>query len=285
MQQLGKIFQKFRKARGLSLKEISKAGLSTSQLSRFEHGESDMTITKFMQALDEINLSITEFMYVAHEFQLDELSELLNKVNEYVRVNDVVALKRLLISLLENENKQTKFWKLNIILVKSKLQKITGKSYCSNQEVTQLTEYLFEMEYWGHYELLLFMNTLDILDHQSFMLLSREMVRRSDFYKSIPENRYLVSMMLLQGYLACIEQDELTDALYFEQRLKDCFFTEVEIYERLIFYFGKNLYQYKKTENYKSLIEVHKCLGVMRLVSSDHLATFYEQYLKNITLK
>ena len=188
MQQLGKIFQKFRKARGLSLKEISKAGLSTSQLSRFEHGESDMTITKFMQALDEINLSITE-----------------------------------------------------------------------------LTEYLFEMEYWGHYELLLFMNTLDILNHQSFMLLSREMVRRSDFYKYIPENRYLISMMLLQGYLVCIKQDELTDALYFEQRLKDCFFTEVEIYERLIFYFGKNLYQYKKTENYKSLIEVHKCLGVMRL--------------------
>lgn len=52
MNNFGKVFKKFRQARGLKLKEIAKFGLSTSQLSRFEHGETDLTLSKFMIALD-----------------------------------------------------------------------------------------------------------------------------------------------------------------------------------------------------------------------------------------
>ena len=42
-----------------------RAGISTSQLSRFEKGQTDLTITKFMLILDEINMPIDEFMYAA----------------------------------------------------------------------------------------------------------------------------------------------------------------------------------------------------------------------------
>lgn len=44
----GKIFKKFRESRGLSLKDVSKCGVSSSHLSRFEHEEADLTITKFI---------------------------------------------------------------------------------------------------------------------------------------------------------------------------------------------------------------------------------------------
>ena len=48
MENYGEIFKTYREARGLSLKDIAESGLSTSQLSRFEKGESDLTITKFI---------------------------------------------------------------------------------------------------------------------------------------------------------------------------------------------------------------------------------------------
>lgn len=44
MQKLGEVFQRFRKARGLKLKDLATAGVSISQLSRFEHGESILRI-------------------------------------------------------------------------------------------------------------------------------------------------------------------------------------------------------------------------------------------------
>ena len=93
MKKFGEIFKKFRESRGLRLKDVEKAGISTSQLSRFEKGETDLTISKFMAILDEINMPIDEFMYAIHDFHRDELNELLSKVRHFVSNRDVDGLK------------------------------------------------------------------------------------------------------------------------------------------------------------------------------------------------
>ena len=84
MKKFGAIFKKFRKSRGIRLKDVAKAGISTSQLSRFEKGQTDLTITKFMLILDEINMPIDEFMYAVHDFHRDDLNELLSKIRLFV---------------------------------------------------------------------------------------------------------------------------------------------------------------------------------------------------------
>ena len=147
---------------------------------------------------------------------------------------------------MESDSKQEKFHKLNIILLKIRLQDLSGESYYTKQDLTDLTDYLFSVEYWGYYELLIFANTLDVLNHETLMVLAKEMSRRSDFYKEIPNNRRMISTMLLNVYITCIERRELIDALYFEKQLNQCFFIETEIYERLVFQYAQNYYQYKK---------------------------------------
>ena len=67
-------------------KDVAKAGISTSQLSRFERGQTDLTISKFMLILDEINVPIDEFMYAVHDFHRDDLNELLTKVRLLYRL-------------------------------------------------------------------------------------------------------------------------------------------------------------------------------------------------------
>lgn len=69
MRNFGEIFKKFRESRGFRLKDVANEVISTSQLSRFEKGETDLTISKFILILDEINLSIDEFMYAVHGFR------------------------------------------------------------------------------------------------------------------------------------------------------------------------------------------------------------------------
>ncbi|MFH5646668.1 helix-turn-helix domain-containing protein, partial [Streptococcus agalactiae] len=56
------IFREFRLNRQFSLKQVASNELSVSQLSRFERGESDLSLTKFLGALEAIDLSISEFM-------------------------------------------------------------------------------------------------------------------------------------------------------------------------------------------------------------------------------
>lgn len=283
MKQFGKIFKKFRESRGLKLKDISKPGISSSQLSRFEHGETDLTITKFMTALDEINMSIEEFMYAAHDFHRDELNELLEKVKHYVSNRDIIGLKNLLIFQIEKGAKQKNFHNLNTILIKIRLQDLSEESYYNKKDISYLIDYLFSVEYWGYYELLLFSNTLDVLPHQTFMLLSKEMIRRSDFYKEIPNNRRLISTMILNAFITCIERDELIDALYFEKQLNSCHFIETEIYERLVFKYAKSLFDLKKNNNQLSLLEMKKCIAAMKLSGSYKIAKTFEEHLKKVS--
>ena len=269
MKKFGEIFKKFRESRGLRLKDVAKAGISTSQLSRFEKGETDLTISKFMFILDEINMPIDEFMYAGHDFHRDELNELLSKVRHFVSTRDVEGMKKLLYSQMELEDRREKFHQINIILLKIRLQDLSGETYYTKDDLTYLTDYLFSVEYWGYYELLIFSNTLDVLNHDVFMVLAREMFRRSDFYKEIPNNRRLISTMLLNGYITCVERDQ-------------CFFIETEVYERLVFKYAQNLYQYKEDGNVKAIIEMKKCVGAMKLAGSHHLAKTYEGHLEKI---
>ncbi|MGF0071576.1 helix-turn-helix domain-containing protein [Streptococcus orisratti] len=282
MKKFGEIFKKFRESRGLLLKDVAKAGISASQLSRFEKGETDLTISKFMLILDEINMPIEEFMYAVHDFHRDELNELLSKVRHFVSTRDVEGMKKLLYSQMETEDKREKFHQINIILLKIRLQDLSGESYYSSDDLSYLTDYLFSVEYWGYYELLIYSNTLDVLKHDVFMVLAREMSRRSDFYKEIPKNRRLISTMLLNGYITCVEREKFMDALYFEKQLNQCFFIETEVYERLVFQYAQYLYRYKKEKDCKAIIEMRKCIAAMELVGSNHLAQTYEGHLKKV---
>ncbi|CRH94379.1 transcriptional activator%2C Rgg/GadR/MutR family%2C C-terminal domain [Chlamydia trachomatis] len=124
------------------------------------------------------------------------------------------------------------------------------------------------------------MNTLDVLNHDVFMVLAREMSRRSDFYKEIPNNRRMISTMLLNAYITCIEREKFIDALYFEKLLNQCFFIETEIYERLVFKYAQNLYLYKKERSSDAVTEMKNCITAILLAGSNSLAKTYEGHLK-----
>lgn len=280
MQNFGKVFKKFRKSRNIKLKDMSSCGVSKSQLSRFEQGESELTISKFIKVLDAINMSMEEFMYAVHDFHRDELNELLNKVREFVTKKDVDGLEGLLIEQLERKDQTKTFNKLNSILIRIRLQELSQDQYFKKEDLKFLTDYLFSVEYWGHYELLLFSNTLDVLSHEAFMILAKEMSRRTDFYKEIPKNRRLIAGMLLNSYITCIERNELLDALYFEKQLNNCYFIETEIYERLVFKFARSYYEFKKYNNKEAILEMRKCIASMKTASSNKLACIFENYLK-----
>lgn len=278
----GKIFKKFRESRGLSLKDVAKSGLSSSHLSRFEHDEADLTISKFLLALDAIHMPIEEFVYAVRDFRRDDFNELLEKIRYLVSKCDIDGMKKLLISQIEKKDKKEPFDSFNTILLKKRLQDLLEEILVTEQEIGIISDYLFSVEYWGYYELLLFMNTIDVLNHKTMMVLAKEMCHRSEFYREIPNNRRLLATMLLNAYITCIERNELMDALYFEKQLKYCNFSETEMYEKLVLHYTKNLYDLKKNNNRYAVLEMRKCIATMKLVDSNQTALKFENHLQKV---
>ncbi|MFV4978914.1 helix-turn-helix domain-containing protein [Lactobacillus delbrueckii] len=58
----GEVFKKLRKSKHITLEAISKDVISTSQLSRWENGLSDISLNKLIILLNRINVSPQEFI-------------------------------------------------------------------------------------------------------------------------------------------------------------------------------------------------------------------------------
>lgn len=276
MNNLGKYFKKFRESRHLTLKNIANESLSMAQLSRFENGTSDLTISKFLYSLNELNISLEEFMYAVNNYKMSPLNELLLKINEYSTTRNDKALKKLLNT---QQNITDKNKKLSNILIQICLYDLSGENLYTEEDIRYLSDYLLSIDDWGMYELLLFSNSMKAMNHQTRMILLKEMNRRTDLYINIPKYRRIIASMNVNAYIYYIELEEWVDAHYFEKQLELAYFQEAEIYERLVFKYAKNFYKFKKFQNQKALLEMRKCIELFQFVDSENLAENFIEHL------
>ncbi|HJD16185.1 MAG TPA: Rgg/GadR/MutR family transcriptional regulator [Candidatus Enterococcus stercoripullorum] len=282
MEDFGKIFKKYRESRQLKLRDIASKELSTSQISRFENGESDLTITKFMHAIQLINMPIDEFMYTANNFKRDELNELLYKIQQYTTSRDIDSLKKMLSDEESVTSNNLTMQKIRILLIKISINGLSGEKLFNEADVDSLADYLFSVAYWGRNELLIFANSINVFNKMTNLTLLREMNRRTNFYKDIPQNRSMIASMNVNAYIFCIENSEWIEAQYFEQQLKETYFKETEIYERLVFIYAKAFHDYKKNKDEKALKQLYDVINAMKLAGSVHLAENFEEHLNKV---
>lgn len=281
LKKFGEIYKLFRESRKITLREIEHKGISRSQLSRFEKGETDLTITKFLLALEQINVPIEEFMFAANDFKRDHFYQLIDEVKQCFLKRNVAKLHKMLITLMENDDLSI-FSTIEIIFLKIKLQELSNEEYFSDTDINRITDYLFSVDYWGMFEILLFGNIMYIFNHETFLLLSKEMLHRTEFYHDIPSYRRVIASMALNAFIICIERDYLTDAKYFEKQISHFYFDESEIYERLIFTYARSFYEFKKEQTTKSILKMRKVIGFMRAAECEKLAERYEEHLIKI---
>ena len=279
MENYGEIFKTYREARGLSLKDIAESGLSTSQLSRFEKGESDLTITKFIKALRKIKMPINEFMYATNNFKIDEINRLWVQIQTLFITKDIHGLQKLLSEQQEMEREVKIFQQLNTTIIKIYLSDLTKEKLYTQKDIDYIVDYLFGVDYWGEYELLIFSNLLFALNHEMSMMLLKEMNRRTDLYREISKNRRIIASMNVNAFIMCIERNKWLDAHYFEKQLEMTFFKETEIYERYYFYFAKQMLRYKKDGEDNAIIEMKKIIAGLKMVDCHNIASSFEEEL------
>ncbi|CYU37442.1 helix-turn-helix domain-containing protein [Streptococcus suis] len=280
----GKTLKFIREGKGKSLAEVAKGHISTSQLSRFENGESDITVSKLFGVLAEMNVDVDEFVYASQDFKKDELTRILEQLKQSIYIRDVVTIKKILSEQLAKAERDSRreFHRLNAILIAYKLRNLDKTIVVSKGDTAFLTDYLFRVENWSYYEILLFANTIDKLGHQTMMLFCRELIHRTQFYREMKQHRLVVSQVLLSAYLVSVQTQELVDAIFLEKTIEGLLFDETEIFERILFKFGKAFYDYQNTGTSNAILEMRKCIGLLRAVDSQNIADWYETILEKI---
>ena len=116
-EQIGKTFHDFRKNRNISLKQVADDTVSASQISRFERGESDLSISKFLTALANMKVEVNEFIDALQNHQKSETIEFMRKLIPLEYKRDIAGFQQLFYEQKEKyeRNPSTYQYRLNMI--------------------------------------------------------------------------------------------------------------------------------------------------------------------------
>lgn len=282
MKNLGKVFKELRESRNISLRKATGDDFSASLLSRFENGKSEISAQKLFVALENIHANVEELLFLARGFHQDAYSEFRNRIFEAIDPQDLTSLR----TLYQREYQQLPFSKdrqqhiLNAILIKSYMKTIDETVTLTSEEERVLHDYLFSVEIWGHYELLFFSSCSPLLSVQLLTKYTREMLRKSDFLQGVGKNLNIMHTLLLNAFMACIEVDDLTNALYFKKQIEKNFFEENETYFRIVYLWAEGLLDSKQGRTEEGQRKMEDAVRIFEVIGCSKSADYYRNVIE-----
>lgn len=184
------------------MKELADGVCSISFLSKFERGDSDITLGIFTRILDKLMLSMDEFIYVHHDYQPSQLEQFFQLVNTAYTSQNSDRLKQL-------KDQEMKKWErygietyyFNVLMLEvydSMVSSTMMDENVNKAEIDLLTDYLFRVEVWGYYELALYSATMFFLDPGVVIQLSKTAYIKSSRYQELKKHviRLLLSLSI-----------------------------------------------------------------------------------------
>ena len=282
MKNLGKVFKELRESRKISLRKATGDDFSASLLSRFENGKSEISAQKLFVALENIHANVEELLFLARGFHQDANSEFRNQLFKAVNPKDLTSLH----TLYQREYQQIPFSKdkqehiLNAILIKSYMKAIDETITLTSEEERVLHDYLFSVEIWGIYELSFFSSCSPLLSVQLFTKYTREMLRKSDFLQGVGKNRNMMYTLLLNAFMACIEIDDFTNALYFKKQIEKNFFEENETYFRIVYLWAEGLLDSKQGRAEEGQRKMEDAIRIFEMIGCSRSADYYRSAME-----
>ncbi len=217
----GKIFSILREAKHLTLREVTANEFSLAQESKFERGESSLTIDKFLLLLQNTQLSLDEFQDFYDNYSLSEDYTFHDELREAHRIKDLNQIKKWLHYWKEKSEKNLdkKYFKLNYIVSKVSLASTAGGNP-TKDDIDVLMSYLDLVEQWGRYEIWVFSVCQHYLDDNMLDYYGTEIFDKSSYYKNVHQNQQMIIRTMLNLADTWLNRKKLEKALVCLNRVK-----------------------------------------------------------------
>lgn len=162
---LGPTIERIREDKKIKIKELCDGIITRAAYHRFARGQSDTSAQNFMLFLERLNVSPDEFVLIHNHYTDDKVVAFLKKLSQAYRKQDLAKLRDLRgeLELGFPEAKKSHLSDLlNFRILRLNQGDVDGKN-------SNLFKYLINTEFWTHYELVLFTNSmyvfsLDLID-------------------------------------------------------------------------------------------------------------------------
>lgn len=151
MKKYGETLRKIREQKGYTMQQLAAGILSVSFLSKFERGESDISLGYITHLLEKLSLTFEEFFYLHDAVGPGQLEYFFDKADEAYVNRDLKQLKQLRkIALDKWETHGLETFRCNTLMLDVYESIIRIEiSTSSDNALDFLYAYLFDVEIWG----------------------------------------------------------------------------------------------------------------------------------------
>lgn len=234
---LGKTLRSLRKGKQVTISALADEHLSKSQISRFERGESEISCNRLLNLLDKLNISIDEFLSI-HSREHTHFFTLLTQLRKYSAEQNREGLVGLLEAYQEKPYETT--------MIKAVTFSIDQTIKPDESEINQLTDYLFKVEHWGNYEIILLGNCTRFINYNTLFLLTKEMVTSFAYSEQNKSNKVLVTQLSINCLIISIDNHYFENSCYLISKIQELLTNEIQFYEKTIFLYVHGYYKLKQ---------------------------------------
>lgn len=284
MKNLGQVFKYFRVNQHYSLVDAAKKDISVSQLSRFERGDSDLSISKFFDILDNINLPIEEFMHVARDFKKHEIIEIMSKCITYHYERNVEGFEQLKNQLKDYliDDPDNSYIRRNIILIEGFMCQCDSSRKMPKEYINEISDYLFVTEDWNVHELILVGNLFEFFSSNLLNNITQELINRRDRLLVIGTTAHLLILTLLNIFLEYCQRNKLKEAKFVRDKFFEVMPNETKTYERVIFLYCNGFFDYKLGKK-EGILKMKNAIEIFDILDCKNLANNYiDHYKKHV---
>lgn len=278
---VGSTLRKIRKGKQITLSAVADKHLSKSQISRFERGESEISCIRLINILDKLNISLDEFL-ILHDKDYTKTESFVNLV-QYIRkqyssknIDNIKSLLSVTSSFNLNSYETT--------MIKSILYTLDIDVAPSDEELLQLTDYLFNVEKWGYYEIILLGNCVRTINYNSYFLLTKEMIKNYIYSSLNKTNKRLVTQLAINCLIISIDKNKFSDCTYLISEIENLLNNELNFYEQTVFLYATGYFEHKfELENGAKKAE--QAIQIFEFLGENQMKSQYEEHYKKYIQK
>ena len=157
-----KYFKQLRKKQDVSLKDAAANVISTSQLSRWENGRSNISFETVINLLDNIHIRANEFIMYCN---LNPTNSLTHKIFNAYQRKDIIELKHLTLKQInQSKTSKNRFDLFLAVAAANFYFDLTNIRLISKFDILKVKSILSSTSYWNYYYISVWGNTLAFYD-------------------------------------------------------------------------------------------------------------------------
>jgi Rgg/GadR/MutR family transcriptional activator len=272
----GETFKGLRQGQGISDKEACKGVCSRSTLCRFETGESDISLSKFADMLDNIKISAEEYFAAVKNYEPSDDEILFQRTKKYYDERDDKMLKKFRSSIKKENNLKT-------LMLSILINDLDKNFVIPDQDFENVSDYLMNVETWSYSKVQLLNNVIHRLNINLACSVTRDLLKiKKKFLINDYRKTQLIKILLNVSY-SCVRHGYMEDASVFleeaealmaTQRIENC------IAAKYCLRFIKGFFFLSLGETEDGMALMRKAVDNFRSTEDKEIIERYEQYYK-----